>query len=207
MKKTLRAVISVFLVFAIAIAGISPITDVYAATKTVKVTGKYYQSDARKMKKMINAFRTGDEAWYYKEEGSDKKVKLKDLKKLSYDYELEKIAMRRAAEISILFEHVRPNGEMCFSLFPDGYYTCGENIAMGTSSIMSTSEVLELWKETKESYNGQGHRRNMLNEEFTAVGVACFEANGNKYWVQEFGSPNSGKSKTKACNSEKTVKI
>ena len=39
------------------------------------------------------------------------------------------------------------------------------------------------------------------------IGIACFEVNGAKYWVQEFGSPNSGMEKTKAVNKKKTVKV
>jgi uncharacterized protein YkwD len=159
------------------------------------------------MLSMINSFRTGKQAWYYEKEGSTKKVKLNNLKKLQYDYTLEKIAMERAAEISLLFSHTRPNGSSCFSLFPKGYFGMGENIAYGTSSLMTPKFTMELWKETKESYNGQGHRRNMLNSNFTCVGVACFEVDGEKYWVQEFGTPVLGKKKTAAVNKKKTVTI
>ncbi len=176
----------------------------YAATKTVKVKGVYHQSDARKMLKKINKFRTGDDAWYYESEGSDEKVRLDSLEKYTYDYTLEKVAMKRAAEIAYSFSHTRPNGEDCFSLYPDGYGYKGENIAMGQPTVAS---VFESWQETNESYSGQGHRRNMLDENFTCIGIACFEVNGYKYWVQEFGSPTLDTEKTAANNKTKTVKI
>ncbi len=207
-KKSLSRLIMVFvLVFSL---GLSPCVSLmtgvsaYASVKTVKVKGKYYQSDARKMRKKINKFRTGKNAWYYKEEGSNKKVRLSGLKKLSYDYELEKIAMKRAAEIYISFSHTRPNGESCFSLYGEDYTALGENIAAGFTTV---SSVFKAWQETNESYDGQGHRRNMLSEDFTCVGIACFEVDGQKYWVQEFGSPNSKAEKTKAVNGKKTVKV
>ena len=183
-------------------AAVSGSSTVYAASKKIK--GTYHQSDSRKMLKKINKFRTGKDAWFYESEGSDRKVKLTDLKKLKYSYALEKIAMKRAAEISYYFEHTRPNGESCFSLYPEGFMSMGENIAAGQESV---NEVFTAWQETNESYNGQGHRRNMLNEGFTCVGIACFEVNGMKYWVQEFGSPTDSEKKTKAVDKEKTVRI
>ena len=198
----------VLLVFSLSVTGLLAKTDpVYAAVRTEKVKGRYYQTDARKMLSKINSFRTGKEAWYYQKEGSTKKVKLKNLKKLKYDYTLEKVAMQRAAEISLLFEHTRPNGTSCFTAFPDGYQYLGENIAMGTNYYMTVNTTLELWKETNESYNGQGHRRNMLQKNFTCIGIACFEVDGMKYWVQEFGAPHIGTSKTSPVNKVKTVKV
>ena len=183
------------------------LTGVHAASEVVKVKGKYYQTDARKMLKLINKFRTGSDAWYYKEEGSNEKVYLDSLSKYTYDYDLEKAAMQRAAELALSFSHTRPNGEDCFSLtFTDesGRMTVGENIAYGQSTVAS---VFEDWQETNKTYDGQGHRRNMLSEDFTSVGIACFEIDGSKYWVQEFGVPNSGAAKTKAVNKKKTVKV
>ncbi len=176
-----------------------------AYAKTIKMTGKYYQSDARSMTQMINKFRTGKQAWFYTPQGSKQKVK--GLKKLEYDYTLEKIAMKRAAEIARSFSHTRPNGKSCFSAYPDGYMSAGENIAMGTGFMMTTSHTLEMWKETHERYIGQGHRRNMLSESYTCIGIACFEYNGCKYWVQEFGSPTQNTKAVAACDSKKTVKI
>ncbi|MCR4604564.1 MAG: CAP domain-containing protein [Eubacterium sp.] len=205
MNKLSKKVMSLSLVFTLALASAFTSPAVATAkTKTVKVKGKYYQSEARSMLKKINSFRTGKNAWYYKKEGSKKKVKLKNLKKLSYDYALEKVAMTRAAEISKSFSHTRPCGKICFSLYPSSFNWKGENIAAGYTSV---SSVMKGWKETKESYKGQGHRRNMLSSDFTCVGIACFEISGYRYWVQEFGSPNSGTKKTTACNSKKTVKV
>ena len=183
-----------------------------AKTQTRPVKGRYYQTDARKMLSMLNTFRTGKQAWYYKKPGSKKKVelkkvKLKNLRKLKYDYKLEKVAMKRAAEIAVYFSHTRPDKTQWNTAFPSGYMYRGENLAMGTSSYMTAKTTMELWKETKESYNGQGHRRNMLYSSFKCVGIACFEYEGNKYWVQEFGSPRLGSKKTTAVNKVKTVKV
>ncbi len=212
-KKMAKCLLAAVLAAGLLAGGVSPAAAIpgreviQAEAATKKVKGKYYQKDARKMKSKVNAFRTGDDAWYWNENNS-KKVRVKGLKKLSYDYTLEKIAMRRAAEIVLSFSHTRPNGKDCFSLYPDGVYRAmGENIAMGTSSIMTMNDAFTAWQETDEDYEGQGHRRNMLSESFTSIGIACIEVNGEKYWVQEFGSPNSGAKKTDAVNKTKTVKV
>ena len=207
-KKEKANIIHFLLCIALAatIFSTSMIPALPVSAETVSIKGTYHQTEARKMKAKINAFRTGSEAWYYAE-GSDQKISVPGLGKLSYDYKLEKIAMKRAAELYVSFSHTRPNGSDCFSLYPDGYTSMGENIAMGTSSIMSMEQTLDLWKETDEPYEGQGHRRNMLSPNFTSVGIACFEVNGERYWVQEFGSPNSSLAKTKAVDSKRTVKV
>lgn len=36
-------------------------------------------------------------------------------------------------------------------------------------------------------YRGQAHRRNMLNKNFNAVGVAAYKKGDVVYWVQSFG--------------------
>jgi hypothetical protein len=66
---------------------------------------------------------------------------------------------------------------------------------------------MEGLKETKEDYNGQGHRRNMLDKGFTAVGIAHFKYKGWDYWVQEFGNPVLNANATTANDSETTVKV
>lgn len=59
----------------------------------------------------------------------------------------------------------------------------GENIAMGQ---VSCDEVTEDWKETNDPYDGQGHRRNMLDPGFNRVGIAAYKIGGTIYWVQDF---------------------
>ena len=133
---------------------------VAAQVYNVNVTVKYGQTEARKMLSMINKFRTGSDAWYWNSSNTQK-VKCSDLGTMVYDYELEKAAMQRAAEIVLSFSHTRPNGEDCFTAYDTGY-SAGENIATGYYSYNDASSVFEGWQETNEKYGGQGHRRNML---------------------------------------------
>lgn len=175
------------------------------AADSVTVTGQYAQTDARAMLKGINDFRTSEaEAWYWNESNS-KKIKCSDLQKLTYDYTLERIAMLRAAEITQLFSHTRPDGTKCFTAYEGtNYKYMGENLAMGT---LDRDGALEALKETYEDYKGQGHRRNMLDSGYTAVGVAHFCYNGLDYWVQEFGAPALDTKKTTANDAETSVKV
>lgn len=156
----------------------------------------YHQSEARTELARINALRTGDGAWYWNET-DDQKVILTDLAPMTYDYALEKIAMRRAAELVVEYAHSRPNGERFYTAHeesypgeetPYEYFTLGENIAYGYTSA---DEVQTAWEEENEPYSGQGHRRNILNADFSAVGCACVEYGGVCFWVQEFSSDNN----------------
>ena len=148
--------------------------------------GTYKQDEARAMLEYINEFRHGSEAWYWNESDTEK-VYCSGLGDLTYDYELEKVAMLRAKEIAQSFSHTRPNGQSCWTAYDDcGYdwqWSCGENIAYGQTSAY---EVYMDWREDNDPYAGQGHRRNMLGSGFKAIGIGCYEYNGRKYWVQEF---------------------
>jgi uncharacterized protein YkwD len=157
---------------------------VKAETLSVPVQVTYGQSEAREMLRSINSFRTSStEAWAY--DASGKKVSYKGLSELVYDYDLEQVAMKRAAEIALSYSHTRPNGQRCFTAYnyTDGAH--GENIAAGYSS---GNAVFVGWREDNEDYNGQGHRRNMLSERFTAIGIGHVKYQGIDYWVQEFSS-------------------
>lgn len=156
---------------------------VSAATPPVKIKVTYGQTEARTMLADINEFRTSDtEAWCWDKTDSVKEAYRTT--ELQYDYALERVAMKRAVEIALSYDHTRPNGTKCFTAYPSGYMAKGENIAAG---YMSAAEVFNGWKEENESYAGQGHRRNMLSSNFKAVGIGHVVYQGCHYWVQEFG--------------------
>ena len=171
---------------------------VYAEDETVQVNANsadgaympveviYHQDEARGMLSDVNELRTGGNAWVWSSDNSEK-IYYSNLEELTYDYELEKAAMQRAAEIAVVASHMRPDGSECWSAYPEAFANSrkGENIAFGFSSA---SSVFNVWREDDEYYYGQAHRRNMLGEQFQSIGIACAEYNGWKYWVQEFSS-------------------
>ena len=158
-------------------------TPVETPINTFSYPVTYHQTEARTMLGKINALRTGRNAWYWNSDNATKTVRT-GLSALQYDYELEKAAMQRAAELVAVYSHTRPNNGKADEMF--SWTSYGENIAYGqkTADIVQT-----VWEEADQPYSGQGHRRNMLNKNFTAVGLACAEYNGCKFWVQEFRSP------------------
>ena len=180
-------------------------TVVFAATSNFQ----YGQTEARKMLSMVNTLRKPGNAWYWNETNSGK-VTPTALNDLVYDYALEEIAMQRAAEIAVQFSHTRPDGSSCFTAY-DGvsvFYSMAENIAMGTGNAMGTAEAaFNAWCETNEGFEGQGHRRNMLSDDVTGIGIGHVIYNGAHYWVQEFGAPLSGAARTEPLDGSKSVTI
>ena len=146
----------------------------------------YNQDMARSVFPLINSFRASSDAWYWNSSNTEK-VYCNGLKPLQYDANLEKVAKLRAKEITTNFSHTRPNGTRCFTAYDElgvNAKTYGENIARGYTSA---SAVHNAFREDNLKYDGQGHRRIMLGYEYNAVGIACVELNGKKYWVEEFG--------------------
>lgn len=164
------------------------LTNPASANTTITVSGEFRQgSEAQATLKLINDFRTGEDAWYWSKEGE--KVVCSDLGKLTYDYALEEIAMQRAAEIAISFSHTRPDGSQWHTAAAsNGLRPNAENIAIGYSS---SEAAFVGFREDDKSYGGQGHRRAMLSSGYKSVGVAHFVYKGVHCYVQEFGTGNS----------------
>lgn len=102
---------------------------------------------------------------------------------LKSDETLNAIAEQRAKEIAVKFSHTRPDGSPCSSLLQENGIVnvyAGENIAAG---LNSAEAVMKKWM------SSEGHRRNILNSNYTRIGVGMYTAeNGYTYWVQVFTS-------------------
>lgn len=105
---------------------------------------------------------------------------------LSISNKLFAAAAIRAGELAQKFSHTRPNGSSYLTAvqnvgYPSSYV--GENIAAGQ---MSPIAVMESWM------NSPGHRANILNPNYTEIGVGVNYEDGyyGIYWVQLFGRPN-----------------
>ena len=100
------------------------------------------------------------------------------------DEELNKIAAVRAKEIAKKYnkDHTRPDGTAWYTAFSDAgytYVTASENI--GYESRGTAESIMEEWMSSKK-----GHKENILNKDFTKIGVGYCEVDGVYYWVQEF---------------------
>ncbi|TCN24856.1 CAP domain-containing protein [Mesobacillus foraminis] len=102
------------------------------------------------------------------------------LKPLTLDTELSKVAREKSKDMQAkgYFSHTSPTYGSPFDMmkkFGISYKAAGENIAMGQKT---PEEVVQAWM------NSEGHRKNILNANFTHIGVGHV-AEGN-YWTQMF---------------------
>ncbi|MFS0672574.1 CAP domain-containing protein [Ornithinibacillus sp. 179-J 7C1 HS] len=102
------------------------------------------------------------------------------LSPLKIDLELSKVAKEKSRDMASnnYFSHNSPNYGSPFDMmksFGITYHTAGENIAKGQRS---PEEVVNAWM------NSEGHRANILNANFTHIGVGYVEQ-GN-LWTQQF---------------------
>ncbi len=103
------------------------------------------------------------------------------LSELTIDTNVEAAALVRAKEIKQSFSHTRPNGTTFSTALQEqgvSYKGAGENIAWGQKS---PEAVMQAWM------NSDGHRANILNANFTKIGVGYYQdVNGTNYWTQLF---------------------
>lgn len=109
---------------------------------------------------------------------------------LTYAYDLQLLADIRADELLSLFDHTRPDGRDCFSVWRDyesgDYWMSGENIGYGHRS---PQEIVDGWM------HSEGHRENLLRPWFTHMVIGCAQDeyldasyNGGYAWAQPFFS-------------------
>ena len=157
--------------------------DIYAsATGTLNISGTQNYTYASQVITLLNEQRVNN-----------------GLSPLTADSTLTAAAMQRAAETVIYFSHTRPDGSRCFTAFDGGWR--GENIAAGQAD---PDEVITGWM------NSTGHRKNILEANYTGVGVGCFNYKGINFWVQCFsditadGSVRTGTASATAAVSAST---
>ena len=105
-------------------------------------------------------------------------------KELVLDDELSNVAYLRAKEIAHnnMFSHTRPNGTNFFSILDDAnikedYF--GENIGKGYDGAL---EVSNAWRDSHSHYD------NIIDDNYSKLGVGIYTYNGTTYWVQLFTS-------------------
>lgn len=102
------------------------------------------------------------------------------LKPLTQNWELSRVARIKSQDMmkNNYFAHNSPTYGTPFNMMKDfgiTYKSAGENIAKGQTT---SAAVMKAWM------NSPGHRANILNSNFTQIGVG-YEPNGN-YWTQQF---------------------
>ena len=99
---------------------------------------------------------------------------------LTLDTKVSAAAQVRAREIVTSFSHTRPDGTSFATALKEqniSYRRAGENIAWGQKS---PEAVMDAWM------NSSGHRANIMNPNFTTIGIGYYQVNGVNYWCQLF---------------------
>ena len=105
------------------------------------------------------------------------------LKSLTLDTKLSNVATMKSQDMidKNYFDHNSPTYGSPFDMmrkFGVSYRSAGENIAEGQRS---PQEVMNAWM------NSEGHRKNILNPNFTTLGVGVAKtSSGRLYWTQMF---------------------
>jgi uncharacterized YkwD family protein/spore coat assembly protein SafA len=105
------------------------------------------------------------------------------LQPLAYDWELSRVARFKSEDMRDrnYFSHQSPTYGSPFDMmrqFGISYRTAGENIAAGQRS---PQEVVNAWM------NSPGHRANIMNANFTKIGVGLAKGGSyGYYWTQMF---------------------
>lgn len=107
----------------------------------------------------------------------------KGIAPLVIDESLSRYANIRAVEAHTLFKHTRPDGSNAVAQGNiTGYGYVGENMAAGRATA---AKAVEQWR------NSTGHYQNLMNPNFTKIGVGYNHQANSQYrhtWIQIFGS-------------------
>lgn len=104
------------------------------------------------------------------------------LQALKFNSELSNVATLKSQDMidKNYFDHTSPTYGSPFDMmkkFGISYTSAGENIAMGQET---PQEVMNAWM------NSDGHRKNILNPDFTELGVGIAAKGSSLYWTQMF---------------------
>jgi len=114
-----------------------------------------------------------------------------ELSTLQSNDDLRVGAYVRAVELEESFSHTRPDGSDAFTVFETEnlsypYKRAGENLAMGTYYLPEEEMAKFLFEGWVES---EGHYENMVQQEYTEIGVGVHYDGEYLYLTQLFGTP------------------
>ncbi|MCR5250324.1 MAG: chitobiase/beta-hexosaminidase C-terminal domain-containing protein [Lachnospiraceae bacterium] len=140
--------------------GEAEIPDPDEAALTVRIRVKYGQTEARKAAVSVNDLRAS-----------------KSVAKLAYDYDLEKKAMQRAAEVAFYFSETRPNGEKYTDILKK------EIVEKGVQELRfrgndNAAAAVGKWME--------GSSDQLMKDGFKYVAIGHAALDGEHYWVIEY---------------------
>ena len=103
-----------------------------------------------------------------------------ELEPLTYNNELQEAADLRAKEVSQVFSHTRPNGEDFATAIKIDYIGAGENLIMADDEIADAEILMDTWM------NSEGHRANIMSNDFTSIAIGVYKSDNVTYVTQLF---------------------
>lgn len=167
----------------------SVITPVNAATYPADVSvpsegnvflsfeGTYYKESKTKILNRINAIRKEACDNGYINPNTGKKLTPDDYVPMKWSSELETIARLRCAEATLVTDHIRPNGTVCFSAVVNEKESWAENLAWNYDGMMMG---IEQWYSEKNAWVNQnknavtGHYTSLINPSYQYFGLGAF---------------------------------
>ena len=177
--------------------------------KVIEIAYSYNQIDARsELVKYINEFRAEKNKTVYNGYTKEYETVTFESAPLTYDYELEKLAMTRAAEEVLIYG--KPG-----SL---GHNRLAKNLDIKNDVVMADGECLVILGKNstaqdayraflEENYTSQPHRMTMIDPTFTSIGIGHIQQGAFNVWVVDFAEKNSGAAETPARSGMSVVEI
>ncbi len=149
-----------------------------ASCVLIRVEGELEEADRESLVDRLNGIRREACSEGVRNPVNGEPLTPADYVPLQWSYDLESIAALRAAESTILQDHVRPDGRDCFTAAPEGTPYTMETLAWGFGGAQA---ALEGWYSEKASYVGEtgdpaGHYMALINPENRFVGIADLRA-------------------------------
>lgn len=161
-------------------------TEAFATNDVIYLTGQYNQTEARSVLQIVNDSRA-----------------LKNVPKLTWDYQLESLAMQRAAESVLTCGNYRPDGTTWDSIYSSYEF---DDLAEALPAGLLSEGYYSANAMFADYYYNSNEYANNKHKYFVA---AKFTYNGYVYWAFVYSSDAFANSvySTVACDSEKSVEI
>ncbi len=169
------------LVLIVTMLPVMPVEETKAATtEKVKINVTYGQAEARKLADRINEVR---QSWNQQNQAATASGPAVTLSALTYNYELEKTAMERAAAVALRYQANTDEALSCL-------VSNAADVCIGWSSNTSSDE-----------YN------KMISKTYKYVGVGHVVYNGHDYWVALYSTSSSTSPYAGAFNGPATQEV
>ncbi len=155
---------------------VAPYVNQILSDDTLGVLVDYHQDDAREMLESINNLRREDDP--------------SDSYDYVWDYDLERAAMQRAAEIAIKFNaSYRPDGKSSNQTYADyGFNISPRGVLYGSNVFFADGESYSTAEKAFKSFSSDSSAKNNMLGYYEAVGISHISFDKLDFWVLVYAS-------------------